>query len=140
MTLDPLLAEIQAAALTLRPRESNLEAIRRIARAFQAIHNVASIVGFEDLATFTGYVDDLLGQMRDGIVPVTEPLPGLLVAAADQVRLLLSAAQGGPPVDVSLQAALLETAFQIAEPSLPMMKARELEEEASVQDAIVLPV
>jgi len=139
MTLNPLLAEIKAAALTLRPGESNDEAIRRISLAFQAIHNMAVIVGFEEVAAFSVHVGDLLTQLGNGSVPVTDPLPGLIVAAADQIRLLLIAAQGGPPVDVSLQAALLETAFQMAEPTLMVTKARELEEEASVQDAIVLP-
>jgi len=139
MTLDPLLTEIQTAALTLNSRQSNSEAIRRIATAFQAIHNMAAIVGFEEVAAFSGHLEELLAQIRDGIVPVTDPLPGLIVAAADQIRLLLKAAQGGPAVDVSLQAALLETAFQIAEPSLPITKSRELNQEASVQDAIVLP-
>jgi len=139
MTLDPLLAEIQAAALTLNSRESSGAALDRISAALHALHCAVSVAGFDDVAEFTSYVDELLGQIRDGAVPVTDPLPGLIVAAADQIKLLLMAAQGGPPVDVSLQAALLETVFQIAEPFMPVIKSRELEEEASVQDAIVLP-
>jgi len=144
MTLDPLLAEIQSAALTLDWRQphsdaARSEAVRRISLAFQAIHNMASLVGFEEVAAFSGHIEDLMAQTRAGLVPITDPLPGLIVAAADQVRLLLRAAQGGARVDVSLQAALLETAFQMSEPTLPVSKARDLGEEASIQDAIFLP-
>jgi chemotaxis protein histidine kinase CheA len=142
MTLDPLLAEIKTAAQTLRPEQANDRAIQRIAKAFEAIQSAASIVGFHDVADFAGHILDLLHQLQAKTVPVAWHLPEVIVAAADQVQLLLSAAQGGPSVDISLQAALLETVFQMTEPAAaPIVrtaKPPEPERESSFQDAIVL--
>ncbi len=137
INLDRLLAEIRACARSLKPGSADAEATGKIFKAFHAIHSLALVVGFGDLALFTNQLEELAAHLREGMVVVTEPLPGILVAATDQVKLLLEAAQGGPPIDFSLQAALLEAVFQIAGPSVPMRKARELEAEASVQDAIV---
>jgi chemotaxis protein histidine kinase CheA len=142
MTLDPLLAEMKTAAQTLRPDQSNDHALQRLWKAFEAIQTTSSLVGFEEVADFAGHVLDLFVQLRAEAVPVTYHLPSVLIAAADQIALLLSAAQGGPPVDTSLQAALLETIFQMTEPDLPPVprtaKVPQPDREPSLQDAIVL--
>ena len=105
---DDLLAEIEAAALSLTGDRSGTEAVNQIFRGFHTIKGSGAMFGFNDVAAFTHHVETLLDQVRDGLVPVSEQLSNVILAAADQIKLLLQAAQGGDPVNTISQAALLE--------------------------------
>ncbi len=105
---DELLAEIEAAALAMSGDPAGSEAVNRIFRAFHTIKGSGAMFGFDGVAAFTHHVETLLDQVREGSVPVSEELSNLILAATDQIKLLLQAAQGGAPVDEILQAALLE--------------------------------
>ena len=113
---EDLLAEIETAALSLNPSVSNEESVNHIFRAFHTIKGSGSMFGFDKVAAFTHHVETLLDQVRDGTVAVTDHLPSIILAAADHIKLLLGAAQGGPAVDMNLQAALLETVVQMTQP------------------------
>src|SRR5580704_17148740 len=96
---DDLLAAIEAAALSLTADQADSEAINQIFRAFHTIKGSGAMFGFDDVAAFTHHVETLLDQVRDGLVPVSDQLSNVILAAADQIKLLLAAAQGGDPVD-----------------------------------------
>ena len=114
---EDLLAEIETAALSLNPSVSNEESVNHIFRAFHTIKGSGSMFGFDKVAAFTHHIETLLDQVREGTIAVTDHLPSIILAAADQIKLLLGAAQGGPAVDMSLQAALLETVAQMTQPA-----------------------
>lgn len=114
---DDLLAEIEASALSLTADPSGTEAVHQIFRAFHTIKGSGSMFGFEDVSAFTHHVESLLDQVREGMVPVSDELTNVILAAADQIKLLLQAAQGGNPVDAALQDALLARVRQLSTPA-----------------------
>ncbi len=116
---EELLAEIESAALTLNSKQSNTEAVNHIFRGFHTIKGSGSMFGFDQVAQFTHHVETLLDKVRDGSIPVTDNLPSIILASADQIKALLEAAQGGPAPDPSLQAALLESVNQMTETIVP---------------------
>jgi two-component system chemotaxis sensor kinase CheA len=105
---EDLLAEIEAAALALTGDQDASEAVNQIFRAFHTIKGSGAMFGFDAVAAFTHHVETLLDQARDGVVAVSNELSNVILAAADQIKLLLRAAQGGLAVDAISQAALLE--------------------------------
>jgi two-component system chemotaxis sensor kinase CheA len=111
---DDLLAEIEATALELSGAEAGSEAVNRIFRAFHTIKGSGAMFGFDQVAAFTHHVETLLDQVREGAVPVSNELSNIILAAADQIKLLLQAAQGGQGADAAGQAALLERVRQLS--------------------------
>jgi two-component system chemotaxis sensor kinase CheA len=119
---DDLLAEIEAAALSLTGDLSGGEAVNGIFRAFHTIKGSGAMCGFDDVAAFTHHVENLLDQVREGIIPVSDELTNVILAAADQIKLLLQAAQGpnpanaADPVNRVSQEALLARVRQLCAP------------------------
>jgi len=103
---DDSLAEIEATALSLIGF-----------RAFHTIKGSGSMFGFDDVAAFTHHVETLLDQVREGTVRVSVELTNVILAAADQIKLLLQAAQGGSPVNAPSQEALLARVRQLSKPA-----------------------
>ncbi|MEO8660722.1 MAG: chemotaxis protein CheA, partial [Bryobacteraceae bacterium] len=115
---DDLLLEIEAAALSLTADPTG-DAVNRVFRAFHTIKGSGAMFGFDAVAAFTHHVESLLDQVREGLVKVSDDLANLILAAADQIKLMLLAAQGGPPVDSASQAALLETVASLSSGHAP---------------------
>jgi two-component system chemotaxis sensor kinase CheA len=116
---EDLLAEIEAAALTLTGDRGGSEAVHQIFRAFHTIKGSGSMFGFDAVAAFTHHVETLLDQVRDGVIAVTKELSNVILAAADQIKLLLRAAQGGLAVDAIAQEALLERVSRLSAEATP---------------------
>ena len=121
---DDLLDEIETAALSINSQQSNVETVNHIFRAFHTIKGSGSMFGFDHVAAFTHHMETLLDQVREGLVPVTEQLSTVILAAADNIKALLVASQGGKPVDPGLQAVLLETISQISKPTVNPVHTR----------------
>ena len=98
---EDLLARIEEIALELQPGQPAGETINQIFRAFHTLKGSGAMFGFDHLAEFTHHVETVLDQVREGLVPVTEPLIQLLLRAKDQIKRLLDAAQNEtkPPTD-----------------------------------------
>jgi len=111
---DDLLAEIEAAALCMDGDQTDAEVVNQIFRAFHTIKGSGAMFGFDEIAGFTHHVETLLDQVREGVVPVSESLSNLILAASDHIKLLLRAAQGGDPVASGQQASLLEKVRQLS--------------------------
>ncbi len=110
---DESLAEIESTALSLNSAPGNGEAINQIFRAFHTIKGSGAMFGFDDVASFTHHVETLLDHVREGSIPVLGELTNLILAAADHIKALLRFAQGGDPVDLVLQDALLATVHDL---------------------------
>lgn len=89
---DELLAGIESAALSLRPGASGAESVNEIFRAFHTIKGSGAMFGFEDVAAFTHHIETLLDQVREGLVPLSQELTNVILAAADQIACLLRGA------------------------------------------------
>lgn len=112
---EDLLAEIETVALSIATARAGDEVIDQIFRAFHTLKGSGSMFGFDDVATFTHHVENLLDQVREGAVPASEQLGNLILAAADHIKLLLVAAQGGPAADAGAGAALLQQVQKLSQ-------------------------
>ena len=110
---EELLADIESGALSLTGDTEAGETLNRIFRAFHTIKGSGAMFGFDEVAAFTHHVETLLDQVREGDVPVSDELANVILAASDQINLLLQAAQGGAPVDLAARAALLERVHRL---------------------------
>jgi len=117
---DELLAEIETTALNLA--DEGDEAVNRIFRAFHTIKGSGAMFGFDDVAAFTHHVETLLDLVRENTVPVTEQLTNVILESADQIKLLLRAAQGGEPVEQTSQEALLDRVRSLSSPSIAVQE------------------
>jgi two-component system chemotaxis sensor kinase CheA len=111
---DELLAEIEAAALSMMGDPMDAETVNRIFRAFHTIKGSGAMFGFDQVAGFTHHVETLLDQVREGAVPVSKQLSNLILAATDHIHLLIRAAQGGAAVDAVAQAGLLNQVRELS--------------------------
>lgn len=130
---EDLLAEIESAALSMSDDRAGGEIVNQIFRAFHTIKGSGAMFGFEETAAFTHHVESLLDRVREGLVPLSNELSNIILAAADQIKLLLHSAQGGPAVDKTLQAALLERVRILSAPgeeAAPVSKNDALPESA----------
>ncbi len=95
---EDLLAEIEESALALGGDEASSELINRLFRAFHTIKGSGAMCGFNQVAAFTHHVETMLDKVRSGVVPVSPGLAEAVLAAKDQIKVLLVAEQGGDPV------------------------------------------
>jgi len=117
---EELIADIEQSVLSLTADDP--ETIHRLFRAFHTIKGSGAMCGLTNVSGFTHHVETLLDQMRGGKVPATANLTDLLLAAADQIRRLLAAEQGGAPVDPKSSQDLVEKIQQASSmaPSQPL--------------------
>jgi two-component system chemotaxis sensor kinase CheA len=102
----------------LRLDSGGSEALHAVFRAAHSIKGGAGTFGFAGVSSYTHHVETLLDQLRNGTRPVTPPLVDLLLRATDALRMLLTAARDGTPLDTAMVAevqAALET--QLGSPS-----------------------
>jgi two-component system, chemotaxis family, sensor kinase CheA len=116
---EDLLADIEQCALALDEGKPAPELVNQLFRAFHTIKGSGAMCGFDRVAKFTHYVETLLDLVRNEAIPVSPRLVELILAAKDQIRLLLAVEQGAEAADneacEQLVAELLE--FSDASPS-----------------------
>ena len=109
----------------LRLDSGGSEALHAVFRAAHSIKGGAGTFGFAAVAAYTHHVETLLDEMRGGKRAVSAPLVDLLLKATDALRLLLTAARDGTPLDTAAVAAVqaaLEAQLRQA-PSAPAAMA-----------------
>jgi len=84
-----LLAELEEAVLELENNMSDMELVNRIFRAMHTIKGSGAMFGFDAVAGFTHHVETVLDQVRNGVIPVTNDLAGLILAARDEISSML---------------------------------------------------
>ncbi|HZR35238.1 MAG TPA: chemotaxis protein CheA [Nevskia sp.] len=90
----------------LRLDSGGSEALHAVFRAAHSIKGGAGTFGFAAVAAYTHHVETLLDELRGGKRAVTPPLVDLLLKATDALRLLLTAARDGTPLDSAAVAAV----------------------------------
>lgn len=88
-----LLENLEDQLLTLENNPTDLETIGAVFRAMHTIKGSSAMFGFTAISEFTHEVESAMDQVRNGIVPVTSELIGLLLNARDHIRSMLDAGQ-----------------------------------------------
>ena len=95
---EELIADIEQSALALGADENLADTVNRLFRAFHTIKGSGAMCGLHQVAGFTHHVESLLDRVREGAVTVSPGLADLVLAAADQIKMLLAAETGGEAV------------------------------------------
>lgn len=112
---EELLADIEQSALTLGAEDTCVETVNRLFRAFHTIKGSGAMCGLRTVADFTHHVESLLDRVREGTVTVSPELTDVVLAAADQIKRLLAAEQGGKPVDAESTRTLIERVEELSD-------------------------
>jgi two-component system chemotaxis sensor kinase CheA len=130
---DELISNIEQSALSLGGDESPAEAISQLFRAFHTIKGSGAMCGLVQVSAFTHHVETLLDRVREGAVAVSPELSDLVLAAADQIKLLLAVEQGGKPVAADSNQRLIDRISELSDtavrPNLPPANLPTREEE-----------
>ncbi len=116
---EELLAEIEQAALSLGTTERDHEIVNQLFRAFHTIKGSGAMCGLDAVAGFTHHVENLLDRVREGVIPVSPALSGLLLKARDHIKVLLGAEQGGAAASPGSGETLIEAIAAFANSSEP---------------------
>ncbi len=115
-------AELESGLLQLEASPECQELLHTIFRAAHSIKGGSATFGMERVARFTHSLENLLGRLREGHIPVTRTLVDLLLRATDVLRSLLEAERDAGPVPERLEAILGELKQALGENSLPESK------------------
>lgn len=98
------LAAAEAGLAALREGNRDAETINAVFRAIHSIKGGAGAFGFAALQAYTHTFETLLSDVRDGTVPIAEPLVDLLLRALDTLSDHVGAAREGDaaPADAAL--------------------------------------
>ncbi|MBJ6801920.1 chemotaxis protein CheA [Geomonas propionica] len=102
-----LLTELESSLLELEERPDDQDLIGRVFRAMHTIKGSGSMFGFDDIASFTHEVETVFDMVRNGKLSVTSRLVNLTLAARDQIRAMLDAADSGAATDLQASAAII---------------------------------
>lgn len=86
---EELLSRIEKIALEIQPDEPADEIINELFRAFHTIKGSGAMFGFNDVASFTHYVETALDQVREGVLPITNEVINLILRSKDHIQSLL---------------------------------------------------
>jgi len=119
------MAVIETGLLDLEQRPADLDLLNKIFRSAHSIKGVAGMLGFTAVAQFTHKMETLLDQLRNGRIPVTQPITDLLLKSTDCLKALIEAAQNENtvdqamihPLEVQLEAASTPGTPQASEPA-----------------------
>ncbi len=115
---EELLANIEQSALSLGEDESPAEAVNQLFRAFHTIKGSGAMCGLVQVSGFTHHVETLLDRVRGGGVAVSPELSDLVLAAADQIKLLLAVEQGGKPVAPESNQRLIDRISELSDSAI----------------------
>ncbi len=89
-----LLAELETSLLELYENSSDPELVARIFRAMHTIKGSGAMFGYDDISIFTHDVETVYDLVRTGQLVATPELVTLSLAARDQIKEMLDAADG----------------------------------------------
>ena len=102
------LAAAEAGLSQCRDGSVDSETINAVFRAVHSIKGGAGAFAFEPLQAFTHGFETLLSDVREGMLPLSDPLNALMLRALDMLSDHVSAAREGeaPPADAAILAEL----------------------------------
>jgi two-component system chemotaxis sensor kinase CheA len=83
------LALIEEIILEIEANPQDIETVNRLFRVFHTIKGSGAMFGFDQVAGFTHHVETVLDKVRNGQVPVSKELVDLILAAKDQITMML---------------------------------------------------
>ncbi len=86
-----LLEDMEDALLQLERQPKDEDLLNRIFRAAHTIKGSAGLFGFDNIISFTHVAENLLDDIRNGFIPITEELISLLMRAKDHIGSLVAA-------------------------------------------------
>jgi len=95
-----LLTELESSLLELEETPDDLEVVGRVFRAMHTIKGSGAMFGFCDVAAFTHEVETVFDLVRNGKININTELISYTLAARDQIKSMLDAADGGAGVDI----------------------------------------
>jgi two-component system chemotaxis sensor kinase CheA len=108
-----LLAELESALLELDQRRDDREVVGRAFRALHTIKGSGAMFGFDDIAAFAHNLETAFDRLRNGQLEATADLINLTLAAGDQIKNMLDAADGRATVDPGRSAGILAELRQL---------------------------
>jgi two-component system chemotaxis sensor kinase CheA len=90
---EDLLSEIEQSALHLAEERPSPEIVHQLFRAFHTIKGSGAMCGFQEVAEFAHHVESVLDRVREGALPASAELAGLVLKSKDEIQALLSGSQ-----------------------------------------------
>src|SRR5262249_19965411 len=90
-----LLADAEEALVQLEKTPKDGELLNRIFRCVHTLKGNSAMLGFSEISHFTHALEDLLDQLRKGVLAVHRPVVDVLLASQDSLRTMLARAHGG---------------------------------------------
>ena len=103
-----LLDDMEKALLELERSPNDADLINRVFRAAHTIKGSAGLFGFDNIIEFTHVVENLLDDVRNCLVPVTDDLISLFMRVKDHVVSMIKSLADGSVVDAKQEQILLE--------------------------------
>lgn len=103
-----LLDDMEEALLELEREPNDPDLINRVFRAVHTIKGSAGLFGFDNIIAFTHVTENLLDDVRNCLIPITDDLISLLMRAKDHVYLLIEGLESGASIDGEEEKAILE--------------------------------
>lgn len=83
------LALIEQIILEVEENPQDMESINRLFRVFHTIKGSGAMFGYDHVAAFTHHVETILDKVRNGQVPISKELVNVILAAKDQIEVML---------------------------------------------------
>ena len=105
---EELLEDMEQALLALEASPNDDDLINRIFRAAHTIKGSAGLFGFDEIISFTHVVENLLDDIRNCLVPVSNELISLLMKCKDQISQMVADINSDEVVDYPEKEDLLQ--------------------------------
>ena len=103
-----LLDDMEKALLDLERSPNDADLINRVFRAAHTIKGSAGLFGLDHIISFTHVVENLLDDVRNCLVPVTDDLISLFMRVKDHIASMIKNLADESPIDNDDEQALLE--------------------------------
>jgi two-component system chemotaxis sensor kinase CheA len=90
-----LLGDAEEALVQLEKTPKDGELLNRIFRCVHTLKGNSAMLGFSEISHFTHALEDLLDQLRKGVLAVHRPVVDVLLASQDSLRTMLARAHAG---------------------------------------------
>ena len=99
-----LLQDMEEALLRLETAPDDAEAVNAVFRAAHTIKGAAGLFGLDAIVAFTHKAENVLEQVRNNALPLTEELIGLFLACRDHIERLVDLAAAQDEADDAVRA------------------------------------
>ena len=134
-----LLDDMEEALLALERSPNDADLINRVFRAAHTIKGSAGLFGFDDIVSFTHVAENLLDDVRNCLIPVSDDLISLFMRVKDHIVTMINALVDDSPIDKNEEQDLLGmlTAFKAGGHDSNTVSTKEatVEMEASAENA-----